>query len=73
MSGWSVDPESCYTGSPPPRYFQYPTDNESTQNSFGSYNSFVDTTNHTNTNNNNVTDTSADGQDSAYSTISKDH
>lgn len=41
ISDWSVDQESDYTGSPPHRYFQYPTDDESTQINQGSHDRFI--------------------------------
>lgn len=73
VSGWPVDQESDYSGSPPPRYFQYLADTESTQISLGSHDSFVDTTKQTNNNNNHMTVISVEGQDSAYNLIASNH
>lgn len=71
VSEWSVDPESYYTGSPQPRYFQYPTDAEFTTISLGRHDSFVDTITPTKTNK--ITDTSAEIQDSAYTNLANNH
>lgn len=66
VSGWPViNPELDHIGSLPTRYFQYPTDTESTHISIGCHDSFVYTTNCTNKNNSNVTETSAEFQNSA--------